>query len=125
VVTNFGNGGVAGNGPGAMQEDRFFGVIHPPGIASISLTVINSFDWEADHLQYGRFRPALRIERPSPDSVRIAWSTNAPGFMLQRSGDPVASSWNAVTNGPAVVGAEYQISIPVAAGSEYFRLIYL
>lgn len=38
---------------GATGEDRFFGVRHDAGIAKISITMLNSQDFEIDHLQYG------------------------------------------------------------------------
>lgn len=38
---------------GATAEDRFFGVRHDAGIAKISITMLNSQDFEIDHLQYG------------------------------------------------------------------------
>ncbi len=38
---------------GETSEDRFFGVRHDPGIAKISITMLNSQDFEIDHLQYG------------------------------------------------------------------------
>ena len=38
---------------GDTAEDRFFGVRHDAGIARISLTMLNSQDFEIDHLQYG------------------------------------------------------------------------
>lgn len=45
-----GNGTAAGTeGTG---EDRFFGVIHAPGVARISVVMGNSVDWEVDHLQF-------------------------------------------------------------------------
>lgn len=42
---------------GATAEDRFFGVIHAAGISQITISVSNSTDWEADHLQFGRVVP--------------------------------------------------------------------
>jgi len=38
---------------GATAEDRFFGVRHDAGIAKISIRMLNSQDFEVDHLQYG------------------------------------------------------------------------
>ncbi|MEX2092218.1 MAG: PEP-CTERM sorting domain-containing protein [Pirellulales bacterium] len=39
---------------GATAEDRFFGVFNAAGISRISISTLNSVDWEVDHLQYGR-----------------------------------------------------------------------
>lgn len=37
----------------AQGEDRFFGVVNPGGILSITITMPTSSDWEIDHVQYG------------------------------------------------------------------------
>ncbi|QMW22749.1 PEPxxWA-CTERM sorting domain-containing protein [Sandaracinobacteroides saxicola] len=42
---------------GTTAEDRFFGVINPGGIGSITITMPFSTDWEVDHLQYGSMVP--------------------------------------------------------------------
>ncbi|MGE0479722.1 MAG: PEP-CTERM sorting domain-containing protein [Phycisphaerae bacterium] len=38
---------------GQTGEDRFFAVTNPGGISFITLTMLDSTDWEVDHLQYG------------------------------------------------------------------------
>jgi hypothetical protein len=52
--------GLAG---GQTAEDRFFGAAHLGGISRISF-VLNSADWELDHLQYGAV--------PEPSSLLLA-----------------------------------------------------
>lgn len=47
-----------GVGNATTSEDRFFGVVNPGGISSITITMPNSKDWEVDHLQYGRLESA-------------------------------------------------------------------
>lgn len=42
-----------GSGFGQTAEDRFFGIYNSGGIASISITMPESSDFEVDHLQYG------------------------------------------------------------------------
>ncbi|MBL8701534.1 MAG: hypothetical protein JNK67_24355 [Alphaproteobacteria bacterium] len=49
VPTSFGDGSATGE----TAEDRFFGVIEPRGIASLSVVSFDSADWEVDHLQFG------------------------------------------------------------------------
>ncbi len=51
--TNFGNNLGNGSGIPSSAEDRFFGIVNPGGISSISISMPNSGDWEVDHLQYG------------------------------------------------------------------------
>lgn len=47
-----------GSSVASQTEDRFFGVAHPDGISSISITMTNSGDWEIDHVQYGHLGDA-------------------------------------------------------------------
>jgi len=49
VGVNLGNGSAVPS----TAEDRFFGVVYPGGISSITMTMTNSVDWEIDHVQYG------------------------------------------------------------------------
>jgi hypothetical protein len=47
---------------GDTDEDRFFGVVSMAGISAISLKMLETSNWELDHLQYGRSleQPAAR-----------------------------------------------------------------
>ena len=121
--TNFGNGAAFGSGAGAVAEDRFFGVINSIGISSIAMSVANSVDWEVDHLQYGWFRPRLRIQSVSPGITLIAWSTNAAGFVLQQNTNLTSTNWIAVTNLPVTVGSENQVTVSSLSGITCYRLI--
>jgi hypothetical protein len=123
VATNFGNGSVAGNGVNATSEDRFFGVINPGGISSISITAENSQDWEVDHLQYGYVPPLLRIELSELDTVIVAWPTNAVGFSLQQNSSLTTTNWETVTNLPVVIGDENRVSVTPLSSNNFYRLI--
>lgn len=52
---------------GGTAEDRFFGVVDPGGILSITISIPDSNDWEVDHLQYGF--AALALPEPGPLSL--------------------------------------------------------
>lgn len=123
TATNFGNGFFQGDSPGATTEDRFFGVSNPAGISSINLSVSNSRDWEADHLQYGYFIPKLRIESSAPNTVVLAWSTNAVCYVLQESTCLPATNWTSIATLPAFVGNENQVTVTPLSGSRFYRLI--
>lgn len=120
---NFGNGSSLGSGPGATAEDRFFGVIDTGGISSISIGVDNSVDWEVDHLQYGYAAPPLRIQWMPPAGVLIAWPTNASGLALQQNTNLASANWITLTNMPAVVGTENQVTLGALPGKAFYRLI--
>jgi hypothetical protein len=54
---------------GETDEDRFFGVIDPEGILSITIHMPDLNNWEVDHLQYGLhlgliFKDGFEIESP-------------------------------------------------------------
>jgi hypothetical protein len=123
LFTNFGNGSAQGSGAGATAEDRFFGVINPGGISSISLSVNNSVDWEVDHLQYGYFVPELRIQNSASDTVVLAWSTNAVGYALQEIPSFPATNWTTVPTPPATVGNEHQVTVTPLSSNRFYRLI--
>lgn len=118
IATNFGNAAVQGG----TAEDRFFGVINPGGISSVSLTAATSYDWEVDHLQFGYSSPPFRIQQIGPDTVFVAWSTNAVGFSLQQNSALTTTNWNAVTNVPVVVGNEYRVTVTPLSSNRFYRL---
>ena len=127
TLTNFGNGSAVGDSPGATEEDRFFGVIYPDGLGSISLTVHNSLDWEVDHVQFGRLDPAvvvpeLRIETAGPDAVQLLWTTNAVGYQLQQTPGWSPANWSPVTGTPVIVGPDYQVTVTPLGSRRYYRL---
>lgn len=130
AATNLGNGSAQGSGPGATEEDRFFGVSHPDGISSITLSVHNSVDWEADHLQYGYQTaslviPELRIRQSAPDEISLAWSTNAVGFILQESSGLSGTNWTTVPIAPTIVYDEYRVATSSLPSKRFYRLMRL
>ncbi|MGA2248820.1 MAG: hypothetical protein ABSH48_28020, partial [Verrucomicrobiota bacterium] len=55
--------------------------------------------------------------------LALRWPTNATGFSLLSSSFLGSSAaWTAVSNRPVVVGTNYSVSLPVGAGSRFFRL---
>jgi hypothetical protein len=133
IATNLGDGSPFGSGPNATSEDRFFGATNATGISSISMSMLNSADWEVDHLQYGAITqpsslpplPLLRIEAVSTDLVLVAWPTNnVDGFVLFENSDLTSTNWLAVTNVPATNDAEYQIVLPATSDNRFFQLFH-
>jgi hypothetical protein len=57
---------------GQSAEDRFFGVAHAGGIASVRMTMPSSTDWEVDHLQYGHISAAPQATIPEPGTGALA-----------------------------------------------------
>lgn len=70
--------------------------------------------------------PRLNVTRTTdPAQVRIAWSTNYPGFRLERASPlDVSAPWlfqNAPLS-PVVIGGDYTITTPTTTNQELFRL---
>jgi hypothetical protein len=65
--------------------------------------------------------PTLQIQAMAAQTVQLSWSTNAAGFSLQRA-PAVTGPYTAVTNVPAVSGANYITTLPATNAGGYFRL---
>ncbi len=65
-----------GSRSGETAEDRFFGIVHCPGISRVSISMDNSEDWEVDHLQYSKYSiPMTLIFSDGFESGNVsAWS---------------------------------------------------
>jgi hypothetical protein len=73
---------------------------------------------------YGKIleQPTLRIWRVTADSVGVGWPTAATGFILEQNSALTTTGWATVTNTPAVVDNEQQVTIPVTATNAFYRL---
>jgi YVTN family beta-propeller protein len=65
--------------------------------------------------------PALRLARADGNAV-VAWSTNANGFVLERSATLPASNWSPDTNVRTVIGSEFAITNVLSPTNSFFRL---
>lgn len=68
---------------GETPEDRFFGVTNAAGIASITITMSNSGDWEVDHLQF-LLPPAAAVPEPASVGLVAAGGLALLGRRLRR-----------------------------------------
>jgi hypothetical protein len=67
--------------------------------------------------------PRLDIARTNPAQVRLSWSTNYPGFNLQRaSAIDGSASWSNHPMSPVLMGSNYTVTQPAATNQEFFRL---
>src|SRR5438477_7303763 len=106
------------------------------GVFSVSGTIGQA---DAGHLSGGNFTldggfwgiiaavqtpggPLLRVVRSSTNTVIVAWPSPSTGFSLEQNPTAATSNWTAVTNVPATVGSERQVTISPPAGNRFFRL---
>lgn len=79
----FGDGSAQGGG---TTEDRFVGAINLAGISRLTVTSLDSTDWELDHLQFGqRAIPACSIAQPPPGSA-VSFECPEPGTLVLLAG---------------------------------------
>jgi hypothetical protein len=71
----------------------------------------------------GASAPSLKIIS-SPPNLRLAWPTNAAGFVLNQTRSLSAPiTWTPVTNGITVSGTNYTLSVNTSSGSGFYRLV--
>jgi pectate lyase len=66
--------------------------------------------------------PALNITL-SGGNVVLSWSTNVPGFLLQRRDDPSATNWLSDSTSVQVVGDQNTAAEPATQALRIFRLV--
>ncbi len=66
--------------------------------------------------------PALTIRLSGTDVV-LSWTTSQTGFALQYTESLQPVNWQAVGTAPVVNGNTYTVTVPLAAGPRYYRLI--
>lgn len=66
--------------------------------------------------------PRLAALIPQMGTVSILWTTNAPDFVLQRTGDLSAPNWVTVTTAPTIVGDQNEIRVSASGSQGFFRL---
>jgi hypothetical protein len=86
-------------------------------------------DWASDTTQIGvvitpapQPQPSLTIMRLSPNSARLAWPTNTPGYLLESATDIPPTLWSTVTNPPVVQADRFTVTVGTSNRSQFFRL---
>jgi hypothetical protein len=67
--------------------------------------------------------PILRLTVTATNTVVIAWLAPSTGFTLQHNPAVGNATWTAVTNAPAVVDTENQVTLPRPPGNHFYRLM--
>jgi hypothetical protein len=59
----------------------------------------------------------------SGNDIVISWPAGVGGYVLQESSSLTGASWTTVSTAAIGVGANLQVTVPVASGSQFFRLV--
>lgn len=66
--------------------------------------------------------PFLSIALSGAAQVRVAWKTNAPGYLLYYITNLTDPGWQQVTNLPTVVGDHFAVTMEQDGSQRFFRL---
>jgi hypothetical protein len=64
----------------------------------------------------------LLVQQTAPNLVALSWTQPYSGFVLQ-STTSLSAPWQNVTAPVTAVGGQYQVTVPVSAGVQFYRLI--
>jgi len=105
------------NTPGA-QSIAGFGLVHdgsdPSLFAFLSRPVFGVF-------ANNKPAPSLRIASGNGVAV-VAWTTNAPGYVLEKSATLPPGAWNPDTNVRGILGGEFTVTNSPGLSNLFFRL---
>jgi hypothetical protein len=99
-----------------------------PGDVVPSMTVSNVQTMETDEFaglvpDDNQAEPQLSMQMTSTNTVVLTWPASAMiTYSLQRSASLSTPSWVTLTNVPAVVNSQNQVTLPAPPGPSFFRL---
>jgi len=67
-------------------------------------------------------KPALSVGS-SAGNITLSWPAAQPTFQVQSTSDLATGSWSAVSAVPVQNGVTLTVTVPVGAGTQYFRLV--
>jgi hypothetical protein len=119
-VTNWIGASLITNDPylaGTIYEFRVYqGVLSPQAIA------LNDAVGPHNYIQLSA-NPKLSAIR-SGGNIVLSWPASDFGFAVQsKSGVASGTSWTTLTNAPALVGTNWQVSLPVSGAARFFQLV--
>ena len=120
-VTNWIGASLITNDPylaGTIYEFRVYqGVLSPQAIA------LNDAVGPHNYIQLSA-NPKLSAIR-SGGNIVLSWPASDFGFAVQsKSGVASGTSWTTLTNAPALVGTNWQVSLPVSGAARFFQLVH-
>lgn len=65
----------------------------------------------------------LAIESAPNNQVKLSWSSNFPGLLVQANSEVSNSEWQTLQNTPQLVGDRYTVVLPIDDDQRMFRLM--
>ena len=92
--------------------------------AYLFATIIPNFNAGRGDLA-AQISPLLHLSRLmniTNPAVLLAWTTNAPNYVLQSTLSLAPANWNLVTNTGSIVGTQFTVPIATTNTQQFFRL---
>ena len=101
------------NWNGMLDDVAIFNV----ALSQAQIQTVMTGDFSAFILQ-----PQLSISS-SPGNIILSWPAAQATFQLQSAANLAPASWAGVTNSPVPTGSTLTVTLPVGAGTQFFRLV--
>ena len=102
---------------GTIYEFRVY-----QGALPAKAVALNDAAGPANYIQLSA-NPAITVI-PGGPNLTLAWPASDFGFAVQaKSGVTSATTWSTLTNPPALVGTNWQVSLPSTGAAQFFQLI--
>jgi len=83
--------------------------------------VLAGAEFDGIYIWQGTPKPVLSV-RTSGGAAEITWPIPSMKFLLQQTPDLNSTNWTVVTNAPAITNLQYQVSLPAAFATRFYRL---
>ena len=120
------SGAVAGTGA-ASQISFATNLVLQVGDAVDFRVNYGNGNWASDTTQIGVVitptpQPSLAMSSLTRSAARLAWPTNAPGYLLESADQLPAGAWLPVTNPLIVLADKFTVTVSTTNQSQFFRL---
>ena len=104
-----------------MRPDQLLRVYQ--GVLSPQAVALNDAVGPANYIQLSG-NPTISAS-VSGGQIVLSWPASDFNFAVQsRSGLNSGTSWTTLTNAPALVGTNWQVSLPSTGTAQFFQLVY-
>jgi hypothetical protein len=103
---------------GTIHEFRIY-----QGVLPTQAIALNDAVGPANYIELSA-KPKLSAAH-SGTNIILSWPASNFGFSVQsRPSLPVGSSWTTLTNAPAMVGTNWQVSLPANNAPRFYQLVH-
>jgi sugar lactone lactonase YvrE len=123
VTTLAGLAGITGSADGTGSDARFY---QPYGVATDSSSTVYVGDSGNNTIRKGFLPPprlTILLSGVPPSGIVLSWPTNAAGFTLQSTTNPVSPAlWSTNSSAPVAIAGQNTVTNPMTGPQQFYRL---